>query len=272
MRIPVFNLSVMAMVKIRLLAICGLFLLAGCAGFQGDKREVLPSDFDDVFVGATEIPPGYLRMGRFIAYEDLAKIKPGTARNTVQELLGTPDRDNNGWWFYNVNLPLEDSRDYLVCQYRVTFDSSNQVSAADWRRRQCRDRFADLQQPEVQEITILSDVLFAFDSAELTAAGSDELDTVAEVVFDRVQVAQVVVVGHTDRIGAEAYNQKLSLRRAEAVRRYLVAKGVPPHLLTVEGRGASEPLVACEGVSGSASLKSCLQPNRRAQITIHGQR
>lgn len=272
MRTTVFNLKAVAVAKTRLIAFCGFFVLAGCSSLSEKDAESSPSDFDDVFVKSHEIPQGYVRMGRFIDFATLSQVKSGIDRFTVQDLLGYPDRDAGSWWFYNINLPLEDTRDYLVCQYRVSFDDNGQVTGIDWRRPQCRDRFEAMQQPDVQEITILSDVLFSFDSSELTEPGKRELKTVAEVVSDRIQTARIEVVGHTDRIGTQEYNKKLSLSRAESVRNYLISQGVPAAAMTVEGRGSSEPLVMCEGISGSSALKSCLQPNRRVQITIHGKR
>src|SRR5690606_42012215 len=63
-----------------------------------------------------------------------------------------------------------------------------------------------------------------------------------------------------------------SRRRAEAVRNYLISKGISSHLISAEGRGSREPLIECQGNAITASLKQCLQPNRRVQIMIYGQR
>jgi outer membrane protein OmpA-like peptidoglycan-associated protein len=215
----------------------------------------------------------FVRRGSFISPAAISQINTAASRSDVLDLLGAPgDESSDEWWFYNVNLPVGNAGDYLVCQYRVAFDGLDQVVAADWRRPQCQSRYNELLQPDVQEITLSSDVLFGYDSAEISLEGKTELDVAASVVVEKIKLDRVLVVGHTDRIGPDAYNVSLSKRRADAVRNYLVSQGVPDYLVTAEGRGAAEPVVVCDGTRVTAALKSCLQPNRRVQITIHGQR
>lgn len=260
---------------IRAIAICGLTFLAGCAstGDGSGNQGRQPSEFSDVAVEMSGLGREYVRRGNFISPEAISRINTAVGRSDVLNLLGSPTGESSDeWWFYNVNLPAGRAGDYLVCQYRMTFDALDQVVAADWRRPQCQTRYNALLQPEVQEITLSSDVLFGYDSAEISLEGKTELDVAASVVVEKIQLDRVRVLGHTDRIGSDAYNSSLSKRRAEAVRNYLVSKGVPDYLVTAEGRGAAEPVVACDGTRVTTALKSCLQPNRRVQITIHGQR
>lgn len=88
-----------------------------------------------------------------------------------------------------------------------------------------------------------SDAFFAFDSAEIRPEARDNLQQVAELITRGPIVGRVSVVGHTCDIGPEAYNQRLSNRRAEAVRRELEGLGVDPEAIVTEGRGESDPLV-----------------------------
>jgi OOP family OmpA-OmpF porin len=81
----------------------------------------------------------------------------------------------------------------------------------------------------------------------------------------------VLVTGHTDKIGSDQYNQKLSERRANAVKAYLVTKGVEDGRLKAVGKGESEPVAACDGVKGK-KLIECLQPNRRVVLSAEKQR
>jgi len=262
------------------LAVLGCSLLAGCSAFQSDPEEnnknVHPSDFQDVSVELGKLDSNYVRQGFFAETDKLSQVQPGMPQYRVQELLGEPvKRADRDWWFYNINLPLQGIQDYLVCQYRVAFDSQSNVSEVAWRRPQCRDLYEILTRPkppEVQEITLSSDVLFGFDSAQLVEAGKKELDTAANVISEDMELEQMLIVGHTDRLGRDDYNLKLSKRRAESVRSYLVARGVPVERIAIEGRGSSEPLVKCEGTRVNQTLKDCLQPNRRVDITIQGRR
>ena len=86
-----------------------------------------------------------------------------------------------------------------------------------------------------------------------------------------VNLEVIIVVGHTDNVGAAAANQRLSLARAEAVKKYLVSKGIEPNRIYTEGKGEKQPIKACPKMSGKA-LISCLQPNRRVEIEVIGTR
>jgi len=253
--------------------ICGLALFTGCAAQSDNKQARQPSDFEDVHVKVATLDKGYVRRGNFISPENISQVTPGVSRSGVRGLLGAPvDESNQQWWFYNITLPLESKDDDLVCQFRVAFDEAGLVSSTQWRRPQCQNRYDQLVKPEVQELTLSSDVLFAYDSAELSSAGKRELDVAARVVAEKIKLDRVVIVGHTDRIGSDAYNMALAKRRAETVRNYLVSTGVDSYLISAEGRGSSEPVVVCDGARITETLKNCLQPNRRVQIVIYGQR
>lgn len=83
----------------------------------------------------------------------------------------------------------------------------------------------------------------------------------------------IIAVGHTDRIGSDKYNQKLSEKRAEAVKAYLVGKGVEPNRVYTEGKGEKQPVTGDKcGKSEKKSKKliECLQPDRRVEIEVIG--
>lgn len=114
-------------------------------------------------------------------------------------------------------------------------------------------------------LTVQNDVLFGFDKAELRPAAAEALGRVAEIIRQRSPRA-VVVVGHTDSIGGDAYNEALSLRRAEAVERWLASQGggLPP--LSVQGRGEREP-VAPNTADGRDNPEG-RQQNRRVEVLL----
>lgn len=121
---------------------------------------------------------------------------------------------------------------------------------------------------EPRRISLDTDATFAFDSAELTDEGKEQLDQIVDVSRD-TESWRVHVTGHADRIGADEYNLDLSLRRAEAVKEYLVTKGMSSDVITVSGLGEQAPVVQCEGLRGD-ELISCLRPNRRSDIEFAG--
>ena len=119
---------------------------------------------------------------------------------------------------------------------------------------------------ELKPVALAADALFAFDSADLTAEGRNRLDkVVGSLTAKQLENKQIEITGYTDRIGPETYNQTLSERRAQAVRDYLVSKGLPADAISTQGLGAAKPVVGCEGERG-AQLIDCLAPNRRTEI------
>ena len=112
------------------------------------------------------------------------------------------------------------------------------------------------------DIVVEDNVMFAFGSAELLAQYTAVLDLEARALI--AQPGATITVGaHTDSIGSEEYNQALSLERADAVRTYLVAKGVPPAQIVVEAKGESEPIADNATAEGR-------QLNRRVCTELKG--
>jgi outer membrane protein OmpA-like peptidoglycan-associated protein len=269
----------------RFLVAAAIAALAGCTnGFGGGSSgggtaaapERGPSDFEDVALDLAELGPGFVRNGMFVPVQELTQVRTGMSRDEVRNVLGEPiTGSSDGWWFYNINLPLEGIDDYLVCQYRVAFTGES-VSEAAWRRPQCTARYdelvAGLAPPEPQTITLSSDVLFAYKSDQLSNDGERALDDVARVVMQEVNLRRIDVAGHADRIGSDDYNFALSERRARAVGAYLAQHGIPSGMIFIEGRGELDPVVTCPGDAVTDELKGCLQPNRRVEITINGTR
>jgi OmpA-OmpF porin, OOP family len=127
--------------------------------------------------------------------------------------------------------------------------------------------------PAVQKITLASKALFDFDKAVVKPEGKAAID--AEIISKLSQVQKlelVLVTGHTDRIGTQQYNQKLSERRADAVRDYLVSKGVPRDKIETLGMGKTQPVpgVVCNQTNFKA-LIACLAPNRRVEVEVKGE-
>ena len=112
-------------------------------------------------------------------------------------------------------------------------------------------------QPE-KRLVISSDVLFDFDKATIKPQFKPELNKIAAELA-RSGARTVIVVGHTDSVGTDAYNQRLSERRAKAVATYLADAGVPKANLSVDGRGEKEPRASNQSKDGRAQ-------NRRVEI------
>ena len=107
--------------------------------------------------------------------------------------------------------------------------------------------------------------------AVLKPEGMAAIDNLVVGKLKDVQKLEVVLVtGHTDRIGTEAYNQKLSERRADAVRDYLVSKGIDKAKIETIGMGEKQPVVQCDQ-KNLKDLIACLAPNRRVEVQVKGE-
>ena len=120
-----------------------------------------------------------------------------------------------------------------------------------------------------QKITYQADALFDFDKAILKPAGKEKLDDLASKI-QALNLEVVVATGYTDRIGSVAYNDRLSLRRAQAVKSYLVSKGVPAERIYTEGKGKRNPVTTGCNQKNRKQLISCLAPDRRVEVEVVG--
>ncbi|MDQ2696246.1 MAG: OmpA family protein [Pseudomonadota bacterium] len=116
-------------------------------------------------------------------------------------------------------------------------------------------------------LTLSADTHFDFDSAQLKPAGKAELDRLAQGLRDAAAVSNISVVGHTDSIGTDAYNQSLSERRAASVREYLVSVGVPSGVIQTQGMGESQPVAPNTTPDGRDNPEGRAQ-NRRVEIAV----
>ncbi|NWA60480.1 porin OmpA [Pantoea sp. B9002] len=126
---------------------------------------------------------------------------------------------------------------------------------------------------ETKRFTLKSDVLFTFNKATLKPEGQQALDQLySQLSSMDPKDGSVVVLGFTDRIGSEQYNQKLSEKRAQSVVDYLVSKGIPSNKISARGMGKSNPVTGntCDSVKGRNALIDCLAPDRRVEIDVKG--
>jgi OOP family OmpA-OmpF porin len=118
--------------------------------------------------------------------------------------------------------------------------------------------------PVAEKVTFAADVNFDFDKSTLKPEGRAKLDDLVSKVKG-VNLEVIIVIGHADAIGTDAYNQKLSVRRAEAVKAYLVSKGIETNRIYTEGKGEKQPVASNRTKEGRAK-------NRRDEIEVIGTR
>ncbi len=118
--------------------------------------------------------------------------------------------------------------------------------------------------PRFEKVTLSASKMFSFDSAVIRQP-APRLDEIADALRANPSVSNVRITGYTDRIGKPAYNVKLSQRRADAVKAYLVSKGIDGSRLTTSGKGEADPVVQCSEKNHKALIQ-CLEPNRRVEV------
>ena len=186
-------------------------------------------------------------------------------------------------WNYAFNFYTGKNDEYVTCQFMVNYDSNDHVASTRWKDADCQKYLNPANpatvltdQPYHQRITLAADGLFAFGKSgldDLSGSGREKIDRlVSQLKHDDVTLASVVVTGHTDRIGTEASNFILSKARAETIRGYLVQQGLDEKAIKAFGAGLSQPVVQCPGEAVTPQLVQCLQPNRRVEIDVTGEK
>ena len=117
----------------------------------------------------------------------------------------------------------------------------------------------------IADVVLSAEVLFGFDKSELTPKGRAALDDLAAKVQATPGDETLTIVGHTDPIGSDSYNQGLSVRRAQSVSSYLAGHGIRADRMKAMGKGESELVVQCPGGKSAATI-SCNAPNRRVEV------
>ncbi|STZ77258.1 OmpA family protein [Bergeriella denitrificans] len=217
-------------------------------------------------------------LGTFPDPSALAQIRAGMSREQVYTLLGEPHY-NEGVrvreWDYllNFNTP----RGVQTCQYKITFDQSRLAQGFYWNPVTPNTHCAALAKPGTPAQAPRNSFTFtdtftlnSYQLGDMTANGRQQLQQAASAIKS-LNAKTVMVVGHTDRLGSDAYNLDLSKKRAETVADYFIAQGVPAHAVHSTGEGKSQPVVQCDANAPLAQQVECLKPNRRVVVKVYGE-
>ncbi|PKO52070.1 MAG: flagellar motor protein MotB, partial [Betaproteobacteria bacterium HGW-Betaproteobacteria-2] len=133
------------------------------------------------------------------------------------------------------------------------------------------EKIVQAEPQKIETHTFFAATLFELNEHILSDEGKNILRTqIAQKLIDNKSLGNVTIEGHTDRLGNDAINEQLSLRRAYAVRDFLINQGVDGNRLNAIGKSSTEPVVFCDGPR-SERIISCLQPNRRVVVQIETQ-
>ena len=118
--------------------------------------------------------------------------------------------------------------------------------------------------PTTEKVTLAADALFDFDKAVIKSDAKAKLDDLV-AKLKAINLEVIIAIGHTDSVGSAAYNQKLSLKRAEAVKAFIISKGIEPNRVYTEGKGEKQPIADNKTKAGRSK-------NRRVEIEVVGTR
>lgn len=211
------------------------------------------------------------KIGTWVEVDRVKLVQPGLTRNKVFELIGNPLFSDNPYsdteWDYVFNFAGANNTQ-TVCQYKVKFNSSNLVENTYWKPEGC---LANISKPAEASVTASQvdsniQILFAFDSSKVSAEEKQSISNLAaQIKANNIQ--KVTLVGYSDRLGNQEYNIRLSKRRANQVKKLLIAEGVNVEIVTV-GKGDASQVVSCDDKRG-AELQECLRPNRRVEVVFN---
>lgn len=223
--------------------------------------------------------------GTFPDLGSLNQVKPGLTKDELYYLIGRPHYDElwrpREWnYLFHFHTPGQGTDNVTTCQFKILFDRNMRVGSTHWNPIDPSDAACGAPAPApapsapVQErYTLGADALFAFNRSsegDLNPRGRQELDDLAVKLQSFSELNSVTVIGHTDYLGSDAYNQSLSQARAETVRQYLVGRGIPAHKIRASGAGETQPVKQCDNRGSRADLIACLQPNRRVEVHVDG--
>lgn len=252
--------------------------LTGCAGTavteKGTTEQPVWPKWDSVTFNNTK--------GTFPDLQSLSQVRTGMTKDQLYYLLGRPQY-NDGWrpvewnYLFHFHTPGQGTDDVTTCQYKVLFDKDTYARSFYWNPVDPVDGVcpptAKKPKPTAKRYTLGADALFAFgrgNLVDLNAKGKEDLDRLAAQLKQFDQLNSVKITGHTDYLGSEAANLRLSEQRAQTVRQYLLSKGLPASKVMAVGMGESQPVTQCANTKNRTELIACLQPNRRVEVEVDG--
>ena len=236
------------------------------------------------------------KQGSFPSLENLRQMRTGMGKDQVRQLLSWPHFSEGlggvREWNYIFHFRTGTSADFVTCQYMVRFNDDVLSNGMYWKNPECA---LLVNPPEVRpvavvvpppppppaapkpahKVTLGADGLFRFDGSslkDLLPEGRNKVERLAgDMRGNFKSIHYILVTGHTDRLGSDAYNETLSLARANTVRDLLVQHGIDRKVIRTSGMGKRQPVAECPGAAKTPELVGCLQPNRRVELEVSGE-
>jgi OmpA-OmpF porin, OOP family len=243
----------------------------------------------------------WLKGGRFVNVENLRRMSVGMSEDQVRELISHPHFSEGflhaNAWNYVFNFRTGAAKEFMTCQYQVQYKDGFSINIF-WDKPACVEvlnpKLVEVFRPMAtvtpsvvvlgskdmamsEIIRLSSDVIFTNNipgSSDILSDGRSQLDKlVARLKKQYERIDMIAVTGHTDRLDKDdTHGKVLSTVRAATIRDYLIGKGMSPDVVRSYGAGKVQPLVQCDDKLTHSELAKCLQPNRRVEIEIVGEK
>lgn len=230
-----------------------------------------------------EVKEAWIKEGRYPNLDNLSKIHSGMTRDQIMALIDYPIfsegfRVREWDYLFHFIVPNAQGGTRIdSCLYKVLFDKNKLAQSFYWKPvsenavcplQKDEEKTTAVVESEPMHLNLSADGLFrfnAFSEKDLNQQGRVQLDRFAQALRGNARVTDVSVTAYTDQIGSAVANVRLSQKRADTIRTYLIARGVNSSIIHASGLGEANPVVSCSQTHRSA-LIACLQPNRRVTI------
>jgi len=269
-------------------ATTALLVLQGCGTSQVSRGITDAGSATEVVFPSID-HDAWLKEGTYPNLDNLRNVAPNVTKDQLYDLLGRPHFKEGmagpREWDYIFHF-RQPGGGVITCQYKAIFDTNYKAQAFHWLPTGCSDVLnvapptaalapVPAPPPALRKVALGADGLFRFDGSslvDLMPEGRQKVQALARDIKNSFKVVNgISVTGHTDRLGSNAYNDTLSLARANTVRDLLIQQGIDGPAIRAKGMGKRQPEVQCDGDHRTPSLVSCLQPNRRVEIEVTGE-
>lgn len=272
--------------RVAVLATATALAITACGNVSQNIHKDGQSADSLVWPKVSDVTPMH-RGGTFPTRDNLIHVRAGLNKQQIADLIGFPHFSEGVWgvreWNYVFNFRDSVAGESVVtCEFKILFNEQRIARSFYWNPSPCaRYQMPDPMPTSVapvttERFTFSADALFTFDRSsisDITNGGREELNKLLRSMEAHSHtLASVRVIGYTDRVGGDAYNHALSLKRAITVKEYLVQRGVGENIIHAEGRGNADPVKDCPDGGNRGALISCLAPNRRVEILVESSR